>query len=247
MSGKKSAQNVIEAYNRRQKMMPMIIWGLAGLLVLVGVIILVIWLTGSNGPLSGIFATRTPTPTVTFTPSPVPPTHTPSLTPTITDTPTPSATNTPSGPFEVEIKSGDTCFDLAAKYNADLQVLLKLNNFPAGQCPIKPGDKILIPAPGQKLPTPTELPTNLPRGTRITYTVQSGDSLDLIAQKFNSTVDAILAANPTKIKTKNDILYVGIELVVPVNLVTPTPTRANTSTPSGPTSTPAPATATATP
>ena len=247
MSGKKSAQTVIESYNRRQKMMPMVIWGLAGLLVLVGVVILIIWLTGSSGPLSGLFATRTPTPTITFTPSPVPPTHTPSLTPTITETPTPTATNTPSGPFEIEVKSGDTCFDLAAQYNADLQVLLKLNNFPAGQCPIKPGDKILIPAPGQKLPTPTELPTNLPRGTRINYTVQSGDSLDLIAQKFNSTVDAILAANPTKIKTKTEILFVGIELIVPVNLVTPTPTRANTSTPSGPTSTPAPATATATP
>lgn len=231
MSGKNSAQNVINSYQRRQKLMPYIVWGLAGLLVLVGVVILVIWMTGSNGPLHSLFATSTPTPTATYTPSPIPPTATASLTPTITLTSTPAATNTPSGPFEIEVQSGDTCYDLAAKYKADLPTMLKLNNFPAGQCPIKPGDKILIPPPGLLLPTRTPLPTNLPRGTRITYTVESGDSLDLIAQKFDSTVEAIIAANPTKLKSKTEILYVGVELIIPVNLVTPTPTRAPTSTP----------------
>lgn len=86
----------------------------------------------------------------------------------------------------------------------------------------------MIPAPGQELPTPTPLPTNMPRGTKINYTVQSGDTLDLIAAKFNSTVEDIMTLN--KITDKNRI-DVGMVLVIRVNLVTPTPTRPPSLTP----------------
>ncbi|MCX7976690.1 MAG: LysM peptidoglycan-binding domain-containing protein, partial [Bellilinea sp.] len=189
MREKKSPQSVIDSYRKRQQMMPYITWGLAGLLVLMGIILIFLWVSGGNSPQIALFSSPTPTATSTLTPSPVPPTATVTMTPTETETPTPTLTFTPSGPFEYTVQSGDTCFDLAVKYEVDLLVLLALNNFPAGQCPIREGDKILIPAPNQQLPTETPLPTGLPRGTRIEYVVKTGDTLDYIASIFNSTVD----------------------------------------------------------
>jgi hypothetical protein len=61
MAGKSSPQNVIDSYRRRQQMMPFIVGGLAVLLVAVGIIILVVWFTGSNRPAIGLFASATPT------------------------------------------------------------------------------------------------------------------------------------------------------------------------------------------
>lgn len=228
MSGKDSPQNIIDSYKKRQRMMPYLVWGLAALLVIVGIVLLVVWFSGPSGPKLGLFSSATPTASPTPTVTPVTPTATASLTPTITETPVPSVTPTPSGPFEYTILEGDTCFDLAIEYDVDLLVLLAINNFAPNECPIRPGDIILIPAPDQTLPTATPLPTNLARGTKIEYTVQSGDSLDSIAAKFNSTVEDIMAQN--KITDKNKI-NVGDILIIRVNLVTPTPTRAPSLTP----------------
>lgn len=228
MSGKDSPQNIIDSYKKRQRMMPYMVWGIAALLVLVGIILLVVWFTGPNAPKLGLFSSATPTASPTPTVTPITPTSTASLTPTITNTPQPSVTPTPSGPFEYTVKEGDTCFDLAIEYQVDLLVLLAINNFPANQCPIRPGDIIMIPAPGQELPTATPLPTNIARGTKINYTVQPGDTLDTIASKFNSTVEDIMTLNNITDKNRIDV---GMVLVVRVNLVTPTPTRPPSLTP----------------
>ncbi|MEJ5313633.1 MULTISPECIES: LysM peptidoglycan-binding domain-containing protein [Anaerolinea] len=245
MIRKDSPQSVIESYRRKQQMGPFIVWGLAVVLVVVGIIILVVWFTGQNRPAISLFASPTPTATQTLTPTPVTPTSTPTMTPTETLTPTITETPTPQGPFEYTVQEGDTCWDIAVKFEADLLVLLTLNNF-GNTCPIKPGDKILVPLKGQELPTETPLPTDLPRGQKIEYIVKTGETLDLIARRFNSTVEAILKEN--KLTDANKI-SAGQKLIIPVNIVTPTPTRAPTRTPTagGPTATPVPPTATATP
>lgn len=239
MSAKDSPQSIIDSYKKKQRMMPYMVWGIAALLVVVGIILLVVWFTGPSAPKLGLFSSKTPTASPTPTVTPVTPTATASLTPTITETPQPSVTVTPSGPFEYTVKEGDTCFDLAIEYQVDLLVLLAINNFPADQCPIRPGDIIMIPAPGQELPTATPLPTNIARGTKINYTVQPGDTLDTIASKFNSTVEDIMTLN--KITDKNRI-DVGMVLVIRVNIVTPTPTRPPSLTPTkgGASATPSP-------
>jgi hypothetical protein len=77
------------------------------------------------------------------------------------------------------------------EFEVDLEVLLALNNF-GNQCPISPGDRILIPAPGQQLPTETPIPADMPRGTKIEYQIKTGETLAIIAVKFNSTVEEIL-------------------------------------------------------
>lgn len=227
MSNKSSAQNIIRSYRKRQQMGPFLIGGLAVLLAVVGILVLVIWLTGPNRPAFAFLGPRTPTPTATFTPPPPTSTPTASLTPTASNTPTATATFTPSGPFQYQVQEGDTCFDLAEKFKVDLLVLLAINNFndPKNPCPIKVGDTIYIPGPDTQLPTATAIPTNF-RGD-ITYVVQAGDNLFLIAARFNSTVDSIRAKN----KLKSDNITVGQTLIIAVNIATPVPTKAPTSTP----------------
>ena len=66
-----------------------------------------------------------------------------------------------------------------------------------------------------------------------------GDSLGAIANKLNSTIPAIVAANQSIMKTDgaNTVLYPGELIVVPIDLVTAVPTKVVTSTPT-PTATP---------
>lgn len=226
MTEKNSPQSVIDLFQKRQKMMPFLIWGLAGLLVVVGIVILIIWLSGSGSGIS-LFATRTPTPTNTFTPTATVPSATPTLTATETVTPTITQTPTATGPQEYTVQENDNCWEIAQTFEVDFEVLLAINNF-GGACPIAPGDKILIPAPNQELPTETPLPSDIARGTKIEYTVRLGDTLDLIASKFNTTKEAIITDNKI---TNVNTLRAGDKLSIRVNLVTPTRTVAPSSTP----------------
>jgi LysM repeat protein len=242
MNQKDNPQNVINKFAKRQKFMPYILGGVAAILALVGIFIIISVVTGSGNPFKALFATKTPTATATFTPTATVPSPTPSNTPTITPTATLAATSTPSGPQYYEIQQYDTCWDLANTFKVDFLVLLAINNFPTGTCPIVPGMKILIPAPGQQLPTATPLPSDLPKGTEILYTIQVDDTLATIASKFNSTKEDIMTRNNIK---DEDVIYLGQVLKVRVNLVTPTPTIAPTSTLAGvlinpPTATPKP-------
>ena len=86
----------------------------------------------------------------------------------------------------------------------------------------------MLPNPGMQLPTATTVPLDLPRGQKVEYTVQAGDSLARIAALFNSTEEDIIEEN--KITDPNAI-QVGQLLIIPVNMVTPTATRPPTSTP----------------
>ena len=228
MSEKESAQDVIDAYRKRQqaaKKAPLII-GAAVLLVILGAVIIIYWFFGNNMPKISIFSTDTPTPTETLTPSATATeTATPTITSTATDTPTITLTPTASGPFIYQVEEGDSLWSIAEKFQVDILVLLTLNNIDPANANIQVGDKLTIPGPDTELPTTTPLPTNLARGTRIEYTIQQGDSILFIALKFNSTVDAIKEEN--QIENENEI-FVGQVIVIPVNLVTPIPTETPT-------------------
>ena len=234
MSNKNSAQNVIQSYRKKQQMGPFLIGGLAVLLVVIGIIVLVVWLTSGSAK-SGIslFASATPTMTSTYTSTPVTPTLTYTSSPTPSETPTVTLTPTANAPFEYIVQEGDTCYGVAEKYNVDVLVLMALNNLDSS-CLIKPGDKIFVPAPGQQLDTATPIPTGQ-RG-EINYVVQTGDTLAIIAAKFNSTVDQIMTRNKL---TDANVISVGQTLIVPVNIATPVPTSGptRTVTPGGPTPT----------
>jgi len=227
MWNKSSPQNTINQFKKRQQLLPVFISIMALLLVIIGIVILILWITG--GGFSINLFSKKPTPTSTIAPTPIL-SPTPSLMPTESPTPTLPITPTPSGPFEYVVKQDDTCWGIAVKFKADFEALLAINSFSNGACPIIPGQKILIPAPGQSIPTQTPInPSDLAKGTKYTYTVQSGDTLASIASKFNTTLADILALNKNKFADPNNI-PIGIQLIVRVNLVTPTPTFAPTST-----------------
>ena len=230
MDSKNNPQDVIKKYTNRQRFMPYVLGGLAGILALVGIFLIISVATGSGNPFRQLFATKTSTPTLTFTPTATVPSATPTLTATITPTETQTQTLTPSGPQYYTIQEGDDCWSLASIFKVDLLVLLVINNFPAGTCPIVAGQQILIPAPGQELPTPTPLPTGLPRGYQIDYIILSGETLADLATRFNSTVEDIMSLNNI---TDENTVYAGQKIKIRINLVTPTLTLAPTSTLSG--------------
>ena len=236
-----SPSSSINSYRkRRQRGGPNIIYIIAGVLVLGGVILLIAWLAGPSKPINTLFATETPTPTLTFTPTN---TSTPTATSTATETPTITPTPTFSTSFNYTVQDGDYLAFIVEKYNLGddgVAWILLLNpyggvtdaGFPIGVDPatqnIIPGQVLLLPAPGAPLPTATLIPADLPRGTKINYTVQSGDTLAGIASLFNSTEEEIIKENTIADPSK---IFVGQLLIVPANLVTATPTRPPTSTP----------------
>lgn len=232
-----STSSVISSYRkRRQRRNPNVIYILAAVLVLGGLIMLIAWLVGPSKPLNALFATETPTPTLTFTPTS---TSTPTETPTVTATSTVTNTATPSTPFNYTVQENDNLYAIVQKYNLGdngIPLILLLNPYnadtgigidPATQN-IIPGEVILLPYPGMPLPTSTPVPQNIASGTKLDYTVQAGDTLAGIAATFNSTTDAIIKENKI---TDPNALFVGQSLVVPVNIVTATPTTPPTSTP----------------
>jgi LysM repeat protein len=240
MINRGNASSVISSYQKRQQRGPFLVWIAIFVLAVAGIVLLVLWLIGPDSPSKTWFATETPTPTMTYTPTL---TFTPTSTPTITETPTNTPTVTPDVPFSYIVQEGDSLALIVEKYGLGedgIPKILALNVYnedngtgidPATQS-IYVGQQIWIPNPNYVLPTATPLPTDIARGTIITYTVQAGDTLDVIASKFNSTVEDIVKQND--LADANSI-YVGQLLEIRVNLVTPTRTPYPSFTPSTPT------------
>jgi LysM repeat protein len=227
MLGRQSPQNVIDSYRKKRPSLPVFLAIMSIILVIIGLVIIIMGISGGGMKLN-LFS-KEPTATSTLPPTPVL-SATPTFPPTESPTPTVTISPTPSGPTEYEVQEADTCYGIAVRFDVDLATLLAINNFPDGQCPIIPGQKIKIPAPGQSLPTTTPVPADVEAGTKITYKIQSGDSLATIAQKFNSTVQDIVKQNPDKLTVDSNNISIGMEITVRVNIVTPTPTFAPTST-----------------
>ena len=225
--------NVIKSYRKRRMARGPILFYGAVALVVIGVILLVVWLMEPDKPLGAMFATETPTATVTSTATS---TNTPTATATITFTPTITLTSTPSEDYPYTLVEGDTLQGVAERFNlGEDGVLLLLEKNPIiveNNGLYFVGQTMIIPKPGTELSTPTPLPANIGRGTRIDYKVLPGDTLAGIAAKFNSKEEDIIAAN--KIEDAN-ALFIGQELKIPVNLVTATATLPPTSTPVTPT------------
>ena len=224
----RSAAEVIDAYRRRrERMIPFLLGALAVVLLVVGLFLVVIWFTGDSPPALPAFlrsATETPEPTNT----PQPPTAT--LEPSRTLEP--SETPTPSGPLTYIVEEGDSLALIADQFEVSIEQLIAANNL-VDPNNIGVGSQLIIPDPDSELPTETPLPETLVPGSTIEYVVKSGDVLQLIAEQFNSTVEAIAEANDLD---PADVLFVGLKLIIQVNIVTPVPT----DTPSPFTATPSP-------
>ena len=212
----KEVSEVIETYRRRRdKTIPMLLAGLAIVLVVVGIFLIVIWITGGQGPKIPFF-NPSPTPTLTPTQTPV----TPTLTPTITLTSTPSDTPTPEWPKTYIVELGDSLWSIAENFGTTIELIVAYNEIEdPGNVPV--GTELTIPGPDFDLPTATPLPEDLKPGDKIQYFVKPNDTLETIAAAFYTTAEAIAKEN--KIEDPNNI-GIGTLLIITVG-ATPTPTR----------------------
>jgi len=173
-----------------------------------------------------VVPTETPTVTLTMTPSLTP---TP-VTPSATATPEPTAT-----PFTYVVKIGDTCGGIAVAFDISVQSIVRLNNLPADCATLFDGQKLLIPYP---TPTSTPFPTATLSGLdatiaaceKINYTVQENDTLSSISTNYNVPMEAIKEFNGMV----NNIVFSGLNLIIPLCERFATPGPSPTPTPPPP-------------
>ena len=125
----------------------------------------------------------------------------------------PSA-NCPAGTQQYTIRSGDTFFSLAQRFNTTVEAIQQANpNVNPNNLQV--GQVICIPS-GGTTPPPSG---SCPAGTQ-SYTIRSGDTFFSLAQRFNTTVEAIQRANPN-VNPNN--LQVGQVICIPSGGTTPPP------------------------
>ncbi len=102
------------------------------------------------------------------------------------------------------VRSGDTMFLIARRFNIPLDRLIAANPQIADPNRIDVGDKICIPA--------REVPVRCPDG--FLYTVRPGDTLFQLSARFEVSLQALIDANP-QLEDPNR-LTVGQVLCIPV-------------------------------
>ncbi|NLA79649.1 MAG: LysM peptidoglycan-binding domain-containing protein [Chloroflexi bacterium] len=235
----KKPQSLLYSYRKKERGNKAILYFLLFIFFAAIIALILLWGFGKlNGKAWSFLATDTPTPTNTEVP-----TATPTMTPTVEPTEVPPTatigpTATLDGPFTYVVQPDDFCYDIAIKFEVELEDLIYVNEWPEGQCIISVGQEIKVPPPWFTRPTSTPFPSDWTPGTLYEYHVQSGATLRSVAQYFNSTVERIVLETnryrqkegQTNFITLDSALQIGELLIVPVNLVTPTPTNTPTRT-----------------
>ncbi len=109
------------------------------------------------------------------------------------------------------VQRGENLSNIARSYGVTLTELAQANGI-ASPYIIHAGNQLTIPTPGSSAPAPAApAQPAQPSGTS-TYTVQRGDSLAIIAAKFNTTYIVLAEMNGI---ANPDILHVGQVLQVP--------------------------------
>lgn len=109
----------------------------------------------------------------------------------------PTAGSSDGSYFEYVVRPGDTLWLLAQRYDTTVDAIIRLNGLPNDNLSI--GQILKIPSAGE---TPAPY---------FEYTVRSGDSLWMLAQRFGTTVDAIKRLNGLN----SDNLSIGQVLRIP--------------------------------
>ncbi len=106
----------------------------------------------------------------------------------------------PCGDTEVVV-AGDTLIEIAERCNTTVDALLAANPGITETTELEIGRVLAIPPEDPNAP--------------IIYTVQPGDWLSRLALRYNTTVAAILAANPEI--TNPNLIQVGDQILIPLN------------------------------
>lgn len=95
------------------------------------------------------------------------------------------------------VQKGDSLWSISNKYGTSVDALKKANNLTSNILSI--GQILVIPS------------SSVPGSTEVTYIVKKGDSLWVIANKYDTTVDKIKSAN----NLTSNLLSIGQVLVIP--------------------------------
>ncbi len=110
----------------------------------------------------------------------------------------------PFGTFAYSVKSGDTLYDIARRYNTTVGAIMSFNPF------IDP-ERISVE---QIICVPFTSGASLPIDAKCNYVViKHGDTLKDLASTYNTSVEAIINANPGIIL---NLLQVGQVVCIPV-------------------------------
>ncbi|WP_239457153.1 LysM peptidoglycan-binding domain-containing protein [Planococcus versutus] len=133
--------------------------------------------------------------------------------------------NLPSAPVsgsKYTVKSGDTLYSIAKKYNVTVKALAKANNITNYNL-IRVGQVLTIPG---KTPSPPVTPP----APSAKYTVKAGDTLYSIARTYKVTVSALAKANNI---TNYNLISVGQVLKIPGKSTPPPATTVKYTVKSG--------------
>jgi LysM repeat protein len=142
----------------------------------------------------------------------------------------PTITNTEPTPVKAtthKVISGESLFNIAKLYNVSVDDLKKLNNITDGK--IKPGQEIKIAQPSETLASTQESVKTVSAAKTITHKVKKGESLFMIAQNYNVSVD--------ELKKLNNLTVGKIKPGQTIKIHQPTETIASTTEPTKPVST----------
>lgn len=109
------------------------------------------------------------------------------------------------------VKPGETLAKIARAYGVTAASIIQANNITTPNV-IWVGQRLAIPG-GRLLPTPTLAPTPAPtRAAPTVHVVQAGETLSQIAQRYGTTVAALVAQNGLG---SADVIRVGMQLAIP--------------------------------
>lgn len=126
------------------------------------------------------------------------------------------------------VQPGDTLWGISRRFGTTVDAIVQANNIPNPNL-IYVGQVLEVPGAPPPQPPPTQPPQ--PPPTSGTYVVQPGDTLTKIAQRFGTTVQALVQAN--NIANPN-LIYVGQVLVIPGGGGTTPPPEPPPATPAPP-------------
>lgn len=111
---------------------------------------------------------------------------------------------TPEDYLVYTVKSGDTLYSIAQRYNTTVSTLVSLNNLSGTALSVN--QQLLIPKE-------EDIEIIVTPGKDISYIVKANDTLWKIANSYGTTVDEIKEAN----NLTSNVLSIGQELIIPVD------------------------------
>ncbi len=182
------------------------------LLVIAVLVVLAVWWRIASQPrpqeagadgVAAIFPTSIPLITDTLV-SNLPPTVTVEVD---TPTATPLATPAANGIIRHRVRQGETLLSIATLYGVTVEEIQAANSL--SDVLIRAGDELMVPV---QIASPAGA-TGATVESRFEYTVQPGDTIISIANRFGGTVEEILITNGL---TNNDFILPGDLLMIPV-------------------------------